>query len=908
MASFDSEQWPEVSRHLDEVLALPETEREAWLDSLHAKNPDMGELLRQLLEDHRVLSQERFMEELPDHPAASPAGQTIGAYRLLRSIGQGGMGDVWLAERSDGRFEKQVAIKFLRFAVASGGGANRFKREGKILAQLAHPKIAELLDAGVTADGRPYLVLEHVQGGPITEYCDEHTLAVGDRIRLFLDVLSAVARAHANLVVHRDIKPSNVLVSDTGQVKLLDFGIAKLIVEKAEVPLATQLTLEGAGALTPQFAAPEQITNGPITTATDIYALGLLLYLLLTGQHPAGSRTQSTAELVKAIVETEPLRPSDAAGSASPSAIASRRAATPAKLRRQLRGDVDTIVGKMLKKNAAERYSSVTEVADDLQRFLNLQPISARPDTLPYRAAKFVRRNRVTTGLAALAAIAMIGGATATLLQFQTARRQRDFAFRELARADRTNSLNEFLLSDAAPSHRPVSANQLLQRAEHVIERENYAHDPGNHVKILASLGLRFFDRDENETASRLLGQAYELSRKIADPSARAQASCALALSEDRAGKREHAEALIQEGLREIPDDPQFALDRVFCLLHGSEVNVTDGAAKAAIQRAELAKRMAETSALASSSLRLSASLDLASAYNLAGRHREAISEFSQAALLMSDLGYDDTTTAADLYTDWGLALMLAGQLNEAERIYRRAIDIGRSPQGEEAITPTLLNNYADTLFQTERLEEAAKYAEEAYAKAVTVHDAFVVKTSLMERSRIYRRQHDLRRAAEMLDQVEPLLRRDLPSGHYAFARLASERAYLARDSGDSVKALKLANEAVSIDEQAVKAGGQGAHLLPVLLVQRSGFELASQQNDKAEADAARAVSLTQAPAETGNYSSITGNAYIALGRALQAEGKATEARNAFRSAADQLGNTLGWDHPDTRAARQLGN
>ena len=214
------------------------------------------------------------------------------------------MGSVWLAERSDGRFERRVAIKFLRFAVAAHSGAERFKREGKILGQLAHRHIAELIDAGVTPKGEPYLVLEYVEGDHIDEHCDKRGLDVDARIRLFTDVLSAVAQAHGNLIVHRDLKPSNVLVRSDGQVKLLDFGIAKLLGDETGSGEATMLTLDGDSALTPQFAAPEQITGSAITTATDVYALGVLLYILLTGQHPAGASTRCAAELVKAITET----------------------------------------------------------------------------------------------------------------------------------------------------------------------------------------------------------------------------------------------------------------------------------------------------------------------------------------------------------------------------------------------------------------------------------------------------------------------------------------------------------------------------------------------------------------------------------------------------------------------------
>jgi serine/threonine protein kinase len=853
MSTLNPEQWRVLSPYLDQVLSLPENERESWLHSFRTQRPDLADALLQLLQDHRALSEDHFLEQLLPNPVFEPSltGHSVGAYQLLNPIGHGGMGDVWLAERSDGRFEKRVAVKLLRMGIASGGGAARFKREGRILAQLAHPNIAELLDAGVTSSGQPYLVLEHVQGQPITEFCDERKFIVEDRIRLFLEVLSAVARAHANLVVHRDIKPSNVLVSQKGQVKLLDFGIAKLLAEKTDTAVVTQLTKEGAGALTPQFAAPEQITGGAITTATDVYALGVLLYILLTGQHPAGPGVLSPADLVKAVVDTDPARPSEAILSGDSQVVAEPRGTTPEKLRRQLRGDLDTILGKMLKKNPAERYVTVTAAADDLQRYLRHLPISTRTDTLAYRAGKFVRRNRTAVALSSLATLAIIAGVTGTLIQYRIARKQRDLAIRELARAEQINNLNQFLLSDAAPSGTPLTVNELLERAEHIVERENYAYNPSNHVKILASLGLQFLQSDENEKALRLAEQAYRLSNQIREPSARAQASCAFALSLDRVGQQARADALVQQALRELPNDPQFTQDRVFCLLRGSEVSVDVGAAQQAILQAQSAERFLQNSRSPSDSLRLNVAMDLAAAYNIAGQSQQALDEFSRAATLMTDLGYDDTKTAATMFNDWGLTLTLAGRPQEAEKMYRRAIDIGHSAQVEDA-SPGLLNNYADVLLQLRRTQEAAKYAEQAYDKAKKAKDQFVIEKSLIERSRIYRVEHDFARSAAMLDEVAPLLQRDLPPGHYAFARLASERAYLAQAQGDSAKALQLANHAVAIDEAAIKAGGQGAFLLPLLLQQRSDLELGAQQNDKAEDDAARALSLAQAAIPAG--------------------------------------------------------
>ena len=417
MSTLSPDRWQKISPYLDQALSVPEQERAAWFESFRLTRPDLADLLQDLLNEHCALAQKHFLEQGLVSLRSEPflAGQTIGVYKLLSPIGQGGMGSVWLAERSDGRFQRRVAIKILNFALAAQGLAERFRREGRILGQLAHPHIAELIDAGVTASGQPYLVLEYVEGAPIDEYCDRHALDVDARIRLFLDVLGAVAHAHTNLIVHRDIKPSNVLVSSNGDVKLLDFGIAKLLIDDTNPAAATSLTLEGAGPLTPLSAAPEQVTGGAVTTATDVYALGVLLYGLLTGQHPAGQVTHSPADLVKAIVDVEPPRASDAVISGEASHNASNRSATPDKLRRQLRGDLDTIVAKTLKKNPRERYSSVSAFADDLERYLKHEPISARPDTFAYRTAKFVRRNSTVVLLTTSALVLVIASLTAGL-------------------------------------------------------------------------------------------------------------------------------------------------------------------------------------------------------------------------------------------------------------------------------------------------------------------------------------------------------------------------------------------------------------------------------------------------------------------------------------------------------------
>ena len=282
---------------LDQALELEPAEREAWLASLRRQDPRHAGELEALLVAEASLDAGGFLAAESLEPAPDPglAGRRVGAYTLERPLGRGGMGTVWLARRSDGRYQATVAVKLLNLALVDPVGSERFRREGTVLARLSHPNIARLLDAGVFDAGQPYLVLEHVEGTRVDRYCDEHGLTPEERLRLFLDILAAVAHAHANLIVHRDLKPSNILVTPDGAVKLLDFGIAKLL-EDGDAAAATTLTDLGGRALTPEYAAPEQVTGGTVTTATDVYALGVLLYLLLSGRHPTGEGRRTAAE------------------------------------------------------------------------------------------------------------------------------------------------------------------------------------------------------------------------------------------------------------------------------------------------------------------------------------------------------------------------------------------------------------------------------------------------------------------------------------------------------------------------------------------------------------------------------------------------------------------------------------
>ena len=422
------------------------------------------------------------------------------------------MGSVWLAERNDGRFERRVAVKFLNFAVTARGGVERFEREGKILGRLTSPHIAELLDAGVTESGEPYLVIEHVEGEHIDAYCDRHAADVDTRIRLFLDVLSAVAQAHASLIVHRDIKPSNVLVRSDGRVKLLDFGIAKLLADDATPGLTTLLTADGGGALTPQYAAPEQLTGGGITTTTDVYALGVLLFVLLTGQHPTGPGPHSSADLVKSITETEAPVASHTVASAIDTAAAEKRGATPEKLRRRLRGDLDTIIAKTLKKKPEERYNSVAALGDDLRRYLQHEPIAARPDTLAYRLRKYVRRHRVGVALTTVLVLLLIGFAMIQAIQLRRITRERD-------RADRITNFMTGVFRVSDPNERvgsTVTAREVLDKAAKDIDT-GLAKDAELQAQMMRVMGRAYLNLGLFSRAQALFERSNQLSGSFGD-------------------------------------------------------------------------------------------------------------------------------------------------------------------------------------------------------------------------------------------------------------------------------------------------------------------------------------------------------------------------------------------------------
>jgi non-specific serine/threonine protein kinase/serine/threonine-protein kinase len=416
-----AERWQSVKEILYQALRLPEAERPAFLDQACAAEPELRQEIESLLAAHDGDSSfltVRPAFEMPNLPEEMPE-QNIGPYRVVEEIGRGGMGAVYLAVRDDGVYEQQVAIKLVKRGMDTDFVLHRFRYERQILAFLNHPYIARMLDGGTTADGRPYFVMEYVQGRPLLQYCQEEQLGLRARLQLFRKVCEALDHAHHNLIVHRDLKPANILVTDEGTPRLLDFGIATLMLPDSPELAATR-TIE-TRMLTPDYSSPEQFLGEPVTTVSDVYSLGAVLYELLTLKRAHVLPTRSHTELARVICEQDPVKPSEAVKNDSPD---------PSIHGKSLSGDLDRIVLKAMHKDKTRRYSSVEQFSTDIQRFLEGRPVMARGDSLTYRASKFATRNKGIVTAGALAVLCLIGGIIATAWQAHVATVQRDRAER----------------------------------------------------------------------------------------------------------------------------------------------------------------------------------------------------------------------------------------------------------------------------------------------------------------------------------------------------------------------------------------------------------------------------------------------------------------------------------------------
>jgi serine/threonine protein kinase/Tfp pilus assembly protein PilF len=511
---------------LDEAQTLPPHERLRFIREACATDSDLYASAMHELESRQQWfgADDAAAPESSEDSPLDLAGERIGPYRIVRSLGRGGMGEVFLAERADEQFQQQVAIKLVRRGLLSRNLQGRLKLERQILATLDHPNIARLFDGGTTNDGTPYIVMEYVDGEPIDLYCDSRCLNIEQRLRLFQVVCSAVHRAHQNLVVHRDLKPSNILVARDGTPKLLDFGIAKMLDDR-QMMHTMAVTQADYRVLTPDHASPEQIRGDPITTASDTYVLGVVLYELLCGCKPFTLQGNRLGDLERAICEETPPLPSvvvqardDAAG------IARQRGMSPARLRRELAGDLDNIVLMAMRKEAERRYSSVEQFASDIARYLDGMPVLARADAWSYRAGKFLARHALVAGLAAAFVALLIGFSITTYVQSGHIARERDVAQVERARAQtaqrRAEEVSEFLIDSfrlADPSHargEKITAREILDQGAARIGKELSAQ-PDLQATLLDTIGSVYLSLDLPDDAQPLIEQGLAVRRRL---------------------------------------------------------------------------------------------------------------------------------------------------------------------------------------------------------------------------------------------------------------------------------------------------------------------------------------------------------------------------------------------------------
>jgi len=892
----EPQDWRALSAHLDHALELDDEQRELWLQAMQESDASLAERLRSVL---AALQRPGFGEFLAGPPPlAAPAldpgtliGQSVGNYVIDAEIGRGGMGSVWRAHRADGRYAGNVAIKFVHAAWIGRSGEDRFRTEGILLGRLDHPHIARLLDAGMHAATQPYLVLEYVVGDPIDVYCERHTLGTEPRLRLFLDVLEAVAHAHNHLIVHRDLKPSNVFVTREGTVKLLDFGIAKLLDEETGTG---ELTVSGLNALTPQYAAPEQLLGQPVTTATDVYALGSLLYVLLAGTHPLPVDARSKAEILKAIVTSSPP-------------LASTVACLPYVSRRMLEGDLDNILHKTLKKEPSERYASAAALGEDLRRHLAHQPVQARPDTLSYRTAKFVRRHRGGVAATTLCVVAIIAGLIGTSWQARRAdaaaiqaTQQRERALQQLDYSDATSEFLEFLLEQG--SDRPFTTPDLLARGEEMIQGK-FTSDPALRAKLLLTLGDLYGQASQQAKAAQLQAAAQRLAYQSTDRSLQVEADCDLAHEYGDQRLFDKALPALDTAIASAETTPSIDQEvLVECHIERSEVRLDHGDTAPALADAETALALLGPARDGQKILLISARIAVADAKSALGDDAAAVREYRAAIDLLSGMGRGQTGYAATYYTSLGRDLARAGQWLDAAPVYEQYIKLSRDVAGGGAVDPVGLSNYGKLLIDLGRPTEAIPMFDAALQESIRLENPKGVAMATALSAPAFCAVGNLKECAARLSSGREALARQLAPKSSTFGTLEMDAARLAWDSNEPAAARDHLQRALKIFGSAQDHNPNEMRSLALL----TEVELRLGDTASAQDHGAELLAKAQGALHGFTTSAWVGRAQLVQAEVLQSLGKSEEAHATLQQALVALRATVGTQAPWTLQAERL--
>ncbi|HEY6985883.1 MAG TPA: protein kinase [Rhodanobacteraceae bacterium] len=862
---------PRIAELFEQAVELPEDERETWLAAACAGNEALRvEVERLLRADSRAA---RFMEHPPAEVSAvvdrgsEAAPGRFGPYRVLRRIGTGGMGEVWLAERSDGEFEQRVAIKQL--AYPTPGLLQRFRQERQILARLEHPNIARLIDGGVASDGTPYLAMEYVEGVPITTFVRERALDVPALLRLFLRVCEAVQFAHQNLVVHRDLKPSNIFVTTDGMPKLLDFGIAKVLTT-TDVDAPTQTV---ARMLTPDYAAPEQFTGAPVTTATDVYALGVVLYELLAGTRPR--RPDSAGAPAR-----EPSPPSQAIDRTTGANITRAR---------MLRGDLDRIALTALAPEPAHRYPSAEALAADIRRYLEGRPIAARGDQTWYRLAKFSRRNRYALAAAAVVFVVCIAATAISLKQARLAHVQTVRAEQQAARAEAVRKFLVGVFDQASPDQakgQPITAHELLDKSEPQIAKD-LATQPALRADITTVLASLYMDIGDFGRAETLLKQTVAASDATIPPEVRSRTLTAMASLELEKHQNdpayEHATqayALAEAAgpsAAEEQSQAEHEINRI--ILNRGDAQEAEPKIRATLAR-DIARFGELNDAVADDYSQLAGTLDELTRYD------ESAAAFTRTIEISRELHGENHDTVVRALNDLGLMQLHSGDLSGAEHALGEAVRICAVLYGTDNDNSwTMRSNYLRVFELEGRFREALAQRQEIY-EAEQKLVAEVRPDALAFASNFIGIDH---RELGELDEAEAAFRRSLAlwakiqgsNDKPASATPLANLAITLMLKGRYEDAERAARSTIAIEEKHQASNSQWLNISRGML----GDILRHQHR---EAEALEELRAANAAMQSANG---TTNPWLALlgAELAEAELDAGNAKDAHRIAADVL-------------------
>lgn len=767
---MNKDDWEHIKSLYAQASELRDEERAAFVAAVAEDEPQLVETLRELLAVEvparegadTVASAIRSVSQAADDPLI---GRDIGPWTIERRIAAGGMGAVFEARRTDRQYEQTVAIKLMTAQLLSTEAIARFRAERQFLANLNHPNIARLLDGGSTQENLPYLVMEYVDGVPVDQYCDDQRLTISERLALFGKICDAVDFAHRNLIVHRDLKPNNILVDADGEPKLLDFGIAKLLDTDA-MQQTMAVTQDGMLLMTPEYASPEQVRGEPPTTGTDVYALGVLLYRLLTGQSPYGADTVTPAELQKAIMETDPRRPSTVVTQpverpdAASANISSQRSTSLERLRKRLAGDLDNIVLKALQKEPARRYTTAKRLQEDVENYLANRPVTARPDSVLYRSGKFLRRNRLSVSAASLFLFTVVG-----LVSYYTVQltEERDRAQLQAERAEQVAVFLTDLFEESNPAENagePMNARELLDLGAERIAAD-LQQQPELRAALVQTIGQSYLKMRENKTARDYLGSVLPgIEGQLGE-----QDTNVLLL------RRLHADATMHAG------------------------DVTE-----ALPMYEDILARWESSADPDSYQKIIARMRSAEALSRLGRLEESEARFVDVLDLLRSRADAQPVDLSDGLMNYGVLLRDLNRIEEEEALLEEALSIQEQCCGtEHADYAGVINNFGGHFFQRGNLDRAEYYWREHRRLQLNLvgEQGVAYANASMNLSNVLKSRKQLDDALAMVDEALVVFRR-------AYGDDSVRVAFLLENRGNTLLDMQRYDEAIATFETAL--------------------------------------------------------------------------------------------------------